>query len=323
MRGYARFPFSLLAQTGQALASRLARRSADPRHSVLVCTTPFFAPVAELWEGPVVYWLSDLIAMYGAASYESVRDLDRRMCRAATLVCPNSERIADYLRNQAQCPTDRCHILPNATGVRSLLGAPTSARPALPEPYPLLQHPVAGVIGNLAENTDWVFLEQLIRLTPWLHWLFVGSADLALPDVWQRSARHWVRHHERALFIGPQPYTELYRFARAIEVAVLPYRLREPTFSGSSTRFYDHLAAGHPLLATTAVHSLRGQAPLVHLVETAEEAAQVLATLRENGFEDDQREARWHASQQNTWRERARRMQSLLQTQLTRASGSR
>ena len=33
-------------------------------------------------------------------------------------------------------------------------------------------------------------------------------------------------------------------YARAFDVAVLPYRRVEPTYSGSSTRFYEHLAAG-------------------------------------------------------------------------------
>ncbi len=312
VRGYARFPISALAGTGPDLAGRLSEQVSSPHRSVLVCTTPFFAPVAERWPGPVVYWLSDLIAMYGRSVFERVRKLDQRMCRRATLVCPNSVRIAEYLRCKASCAADRCEVLPNATGTRSLLAAPLTGALPLPEAYAHLPRPIAGVIGNLAENTDWVFLQEVIRRTPWLFWLFVGPAEGRIRDRGQRGAREWVMRSDQTCFIGAQPYTELYRFARGIDVAVLPYRLREPTFSGSSTRFYDHLAAGHPILATSAVFALRNKEPLLKLVDTAEDAAFALEGLRAAGFQDSLRQARWEASLKHTWRDRAQSMQEML-----------
>jgi hypothetical protein len=279
---------------------------------VLLCTTPFFAPVAERWPGPVVYWLADLVARYSRSSYERVRKLDGRLCRVATKVYPNSVRIAEYLQTQAGCPPEKCVVLPNATGVRSLLPSPLLGAMPLPAPFTDLPRPLAGVIGNLAENTDWIFLAELLRRTPWLHWLFVGSTQMPIRDRRQRKARSWVMEHERTTFAGVQPYTELYRFARGVDVAVLPYNLREPTFSGSSTRFYDHLAACHPIVATTAVFALRSREPLLKLVRDPGEAAEVLTSLRDRGFDDGCREARWEASRTNTWRDRAHKMQSML-----------
>ncbi len=313
LRGYARFPFSSLVPIGPSLAGRIARQSANPKHSVLVCTTPFFAPVAERWPGPVAYWLADLVARYSRSSYDRVRKLDGRLCRVATQVYPNSARIADYLQTQAGCPAEKCVVLPNATGVRSLLPAPLFSATPLPAPYTDLPRPLAGVIGNLAENTDWLFLAELLRRTPWLHWLFVGSTQMPIRDRSQRKARAWVMGHDRTTFAGMQPYTELFRFARGIDVAVLPYNLREPTFSGSSTRFYDHLAACHPILATTSVFALRSKEPLLKLVRDAEQAAEVLVDLRDREFDDGWRAARWEASRSNTWRDRASVMQSTLE----------
>lgn len=311
-RGYARLPRPALDRVGAHIAARLVRQTPEPARSVLVCTTPFFAAVAEQWQGKVVYWLSDLIALYRSAASAKVRRLDRRMCRAATLVCPNSERIAEYLLGSAGCTPERCHVLPNATGSRSLLEIPLSAALPLPEPCAELPRPVAGVIGNLAENTDWLFLEQVIAETPWLSWIFVGPAHQAIRDRRHRRARSWVMHHRRTCFVGPRPYAELSRFARGVDVAVLPYSRREPTYSGSSTRFYDHLAAGHPILATDNVESLRQQTPLLTLVHSAEQAINVLEQLRSCGFEDGLRQARWQASRQNTWEDRARSLLSLV-----------
>lgn len=306
LRGFARFPISVVARTGVRIAERLlAHTPGDARDAVLVCTTPFFAPVAERWPGPVVYWLTDLIARYEGASFRRVLALDRRMCKVARLVCPNSERIAAYLRGEADLAKDRCVVLPNATGQRSLLPAALLKPTPVPQPFSQLQRPIAGVIGNLAENTDWVLLRAVLDKTPWLFWLFVGPAHAPIHDRAQRDARTELMRHPRACFIGAQPYTELRRFARAVDVAVLPYRLREPTFSGSSTRFYDHLAACHPILATDAVAELRSQPPLLQLVRSPEEAADALLALRDAGFEDGLRWERWRMSRTCTWRERA------------------
>ncbi len=64
LRGAARLPFSLAERMGPALLKRLLARTPAPARSVLVCTTPYFAAVAERWPGPVVYWLTDLMAAY-------------------------------------------------------------------------------------------------------------------------------------------------------------------------------------------------------------------------------------------------------------------
>lgn len=312
-RGFARAPLATLLPYAPAIARRLLEDTPDPQNAVLVCTTPYFAPVAELWPGPVVYWLTDLIARYKGTSFERVRALDRRLCAVATLVCPNSERLASYLRDEALCPAERCVVLPNATGVRSVLPAPLLE----PTPFPQnlagrLERPVAGVIGNLAENMDWVFLQRVIEGAPWLNWLFVGPTHWSIHDPAQREARMHLLRHPRACFIGSRPYTELHTYARAVDVAVLPYRMREPTFSGSSTRFYDHLAACHPILATDAVAELQHLEPLLRRVQSAEDAIAALVALRAQGFNDGHRELRWQTSLVSTWRDRALRMRDEL-----------
>ncbi len=71
-----------------------------PENSTLICTSPFYAPVAELWPGCVVYYLTDLTKKYAGMNEAQIVRLDRRMCRvSANRVFPNSHRIADYLEN--------------------------------------------------------------------------------------------------------------------------------------------------------------------------------------------------------------------------------
>lgn len=316
VRGFSRLPMPALKAMGRALAERLASQSNGAARPALVCTTSIFADVAEHWQGPVVYWLTDLMAEYESLRRELIRRLDRQLCRRATLVCPNSERLAAYLREEAGCAAEKIVITPNAARQQSLLPEPVRAPLGSSARYGDLRRPFAGVIGNLAENTDWVFLRKTIELTPWLSWLFVGSTERAIRDLEQRRARQAVMDHERTFFTGHRPHSELVWHARAADVGVLPYRRREPTYSGSSTRFYEHLAAGNPIIATRGVAELASKEPLLKLVATAEEAASMLEELRRNHFEDGLRAVRWEASQQNTWRNRAVAMRTALEERI-------
>ncbi len=316
LRGVARLPFSLLERTGPALLRRLLAHSPVSARSVLVCTTPYFPAVAEGWPGPVVYWLTDLMAAYEGIDPEAHCRLDRRLCRRAELVCPNSERIAAYLRERAGCPEGKIEVLPNANRACNTLPAPLWEPGAPVAGMPVGAGPIAGVIGALGGNMDWQYMQRLQASTPWMRWVFVGPADLRVEEPAQRRARRVVLGHPGSTVIGPKPYRELYRYARAFTVAVLPYRGREPTFSGSSTRFYEHLAACHPMLATPGVAELLDKEPLVRLAATAEEGARVLEAWRLANFDDGQREARWQASLLGTWTERGGAMRAALSARL-------
>jgi len=305
LRGFARWPLSAFARTGLTVSRHLASLSPDPSEATLLCTSPFFAPVAERWPGRVVYWLTDLIAHYGYASFRQVARLDERLCRVASLVCPNSERIASYLRGEAGCAQEKICILPNATRAVNLLPQPSRGPARLPADLADLPRPVAGVIGNLASNMDWAYLEQLCVELPGLHWALVGPADMDIPDLVQREARRRVLALPQVRSVGRKPYGDLVHYARSFDVAVLPYRRVEPTFSGSSTRFYEHLAAGRPILATRGLEELVHKPPLLKLADTATEAAAALRALQANAFDDGFATQRWLASQGGTWEERA------------------
>jgi glycosyltransferase involved in cell wall biosynthesis len=166
---------------------------------------------------------------------------------------------------------------------------------------------VAGVIGNLAMNMDWLFLEDAIAKTPDVSWVLVGPTDMSIPAAAQSEARsRLLGRRGRIRFTGAKPYGELARYARAFDVAVLPYRKQEPTYSGSATRFYEHLAACRPMLATRGFHELLSKEPLLRLVDSGEEASEAIGSLRRTGFRDGFEEMRWRASREGTWQVRAR-----------------
>jgi glycosyltransferase involved in cell wall biosynthesis len=263
--------------------------------------------------------VTDLFIAYGD-NPAFVTALDRRMCKAADLVCPNSDRIAEYLNQSAGCDPDKLSIIPNATRRANTLAAPSfHSTVEVPADVRDLSKPFAGVLGNLAANMDWLLLEEVVARTPWLSWVFVGPTEMEIADTCQRDARHRLKQFGgRIRFVGAKPYSQLQDYARAVDVAVLPYRKSEPTYSGSSTRFYEHLAAGRPIIATRGFAELLKKEPLLRLVDTPEEMTLALEELRAADFRDSQETLRWNTSLTETWEDRASIMRAALRKQIAR-----
>ena len=313
MRGYARTGLRWLASSGSSIVSIIRAETPQEEDSPLICTVPYFASVAERWKGPVVYWLTDLIAAYADTHGVDIRALDRRMCRRATLVCPNSERLRNYLIEEAGCDPRKIQVVPNATRASNVLTSIPDGPGPLPASLKDVPRPIAGVIGNLAGNMDWLLIEEVQDALPRLSWAFVGPTTMTIPDVQQDAARTRVLHHPRSHFVGKQPYGDLASFARAFDVAVLPYLRCEPTYSGSSTRFYEHLCACRAMVATDGLEELVRKEPLLYLALDAQQMIETLGNLEQQNFDDGLTETRWLASQEATWQTRAATIVNALQ----------
>ena len=309
-RGYARAPLRWMAGYESGLLRTMLTQTPLPEKAPLICSTPFYAPVAERWPGPVVYYLTDMAVAYPSLNARQVKRLDRSMCRVARAVCPNSRRIAEYLIEEAGCEAEKITIVPNATRASNVAAKPLYAPGPCPEDVQDLPRPLVGVVGDLSGNLDWELIADAMKRTPAMSWLFVGPANKRIEDRAQNTAREWVKQHAR--FVGFKPYGLLQEYARCLDVAVLPYKKKEPTFSGSSTRFYEHLAAGRPMLATRGFAELLGKEPLLKLVGTGLEMATALSELEELDFCDGLEAMRWQASLKGTWEERATTIRQLL-----------
>ena len=137
---------------------------------------------------------------------------------------------------------------------------------------------------------------------------------MEVPDADHRTARDELQQRGgRVRFVGSKPYGELASYAQAFDVALLPYRKIEPTYSGSSTRFYEHLAACRPMYTTDGFAELLTKQPLVHLGKNAADFIDQIEQLAKQGFSDGHENARWLASHNETWEARAHAMIEALQ----------
>jgi glycosyltransferase involved in cell wall biosynthesis len=306
-RGYARFPIAQLLPYEKNVVDRINEKSGELGPGSLICTAPFYAPVAERWPGRVVYYLTDLTKEYSGMNANQVIALDRRMCRVASAVCPNSSRIASYLRHEAGCDPQKITVIPNATRAQNVADRPLTVPAPPPPDIEDLPRPIVGIIGNLAANMDWMLITDAVNQTKDVSWVFVGPVDMKIPDsVHQKARCDLLLRGGRVRFVGSKQYGELQQYARSFDVALMPYRKHEPTYSGSATRFYEHLAACRPILSSRGFHELLTKEPLLKLIDDGEGIAAAVDGLKSTGFRDGMEELRWRASQEGTWPVRAR-----------------
>lgn len=291
---------------------RLIKTSISHRQStIIVYTAPHYADVAQEIAGiRQLYYVTDNFrAQAGQGNDGHVAHLESQLAHAVDLVCPNSPRTAEFFRNNARIKESKILLLNNAVREENVPDAPLQKPDKGPVDVASIPRPWALIMGNLASNVDWEFVKNVIESTPWLNWVAVGPAvDKCATRKHEKIREMFLHDHTRFFHVGPRPAEALWRYARACDVAVIPYRRAEPTRSGSSTRSYEHFAASRPIVATNGVDELNERSCLVHICDTSQAMITVLNSLKSAKFVDGVEMARWLFAKENTWVERAKSM---------------
>ncbi len=132
-----------------------------------------------------------------------------------------------------------------------------------------LAHPVIGYFGLIAAWTDVELIEWLARQRPEWQFLLVGHASV---DVSALAAL------PNTLLAGPQPYESLPGWAKAFDVAIMPYRMNRQVRNANPLKLREYLATGRPIVTVPApetdkfgalVQVADGREAFVEAIETA------------------------------------------------------
>ncbi len=315
---------SALFSERRKLVAFVRSRAAMNPTTCVIFTSPHYASVAGAFRAcTTAYYVTD---NFRACFPEepAIAALEAKLAACVSHVFPNSERIRRFFVDEAKVEDDRLTVIPNGVRSENVPRVPLDAPSEPPAEMPPIPRPWALVMGNLAANTDWPLLEAVVGETWWLHWVFVGPTEMrCASDAHERIRRRLMETGGRVHFLGWQPPARLNGFARACDVAVLPYMKREPTYSGSSTRSYEHFAAGRPILASEGFAELLQRQPLVKVCRSAEEMIFVLQSLKQSSFRDGYETERWRLAKESTWNHRAARMLDVLNRDQGRQSPPR
>lgn len=283
-----------------------------PDAGTVVFTRPDQRSLVRHFEGAhrIYYAGDDFSYEYGWPAELVYRWEQLLLTRTDRVICV-SAALAKVFAERHGWPLERTMVSPNGFPVHRIPASCPAANESLPEEL-ALERPVAGVLGSLSRRSrlDWV--RRLVDSLPWLSWLFVGPAQ-ALPDG-ASSDLEWLRRHPRCRFVGATPYAEFLAYSAMIDVAVIPYSAGGQNRVGTSARLFGHLPFGQPVLASRGCEQMEEFEPLVRVFDTVESMAAALEALRETGFDDGRREARWSAARENTWEQRAKSILALLES---------
>jgi len=316
-RGYGR-KFFWLARPRLRVVKKWCENRFGERVRVAVFTIPHLAPLAQDFRDATrVYYVCDNFKGYDGWGEGFVDRREREMVKYMDHIFCVSNRIRCRFIEEYGLEEKRIHLSPNATVSEWVPQSPLKSAADLPPEVKHISRPVAGIVGTMGENTDFALLIEVAKRTPWLRWLLVGPM-LPIENEEQANSRLRFLGMQQIRYIGARPYEYLGRIVRSLDVAIMPYRKREPTFSGSSVRLFDHLAAGRPIIATRGCAQCEEYAAVLHLVDTPDDMCAVLTRLRDSNFDDGLCEARWKMSLENTWDRRASEMLARLEQTVKR-----
>lgn len=124
-----------------------------------------------------------------------------------------------------------------------------------------LASPVIGYFGSLHEWIDLELIEWLARARPQWTFLLIGYAAV---DVSALAALPNVR------LVGAQPYETLPAWAKAFDVALIPYRQTQQVKNANPLKLREYLATGKPVVSARNAE-IEKFAHLVAIADTREE----------------------------------------------------
>ncbi len=216
---------------------RRACRKLGFRNPITWTFVPASAEVAgTLGEKTLVYHCVDEFSEFTGTDKAGILDLERRLMEKSDCVIVS----ADVLYRNKRRHNPKTFLVTHGVDVHHFRKA-CDPRTVIPEDIGRRPKPVIGFFGLIADWVDLDLVRFLAASRPEWSFVLIGKAvtDLravgALPNV---------------ALLGPKPYAALPAYAKAFDVAILPFVLNELTIAANPLKLREYLAAGLPVVSS-------------------------------------------------------------------------
>lgn len=182
----------------------------------------------------VYYCIDDYASLPGVDAREIAR-LDEDLARRAGQVFVSSPALVDGKRKLNPTTTYSPHGVDVALFERACdpeLEVAEGARN--------LRHPVVGFYGAVEAWVDLELLAFLGRAKPEWTFLMIGRVEVPLGEL---------EHLPNFIFTGPKPYETLPSWAKAFDVAIIPFRQNKLVRNVNPLKLREYLATGKPVVS--------------------------------------------------------------------------
>jgi glycosyltransferase involved in cell wall biosynthesis len=219
-----------------AFAVRRALRATgmQRRISWFVVPHPGFL-AGRLDESLCVYYCIDDYAAHPGVDAAVIAASDEDLSRRADLLFVAPPALLEHKRTLNPATVFSPH------GVDAeLFGRARDSATVVPESARGLTRPVIGYFGSLHEWIDLELIDWLAQTRPSWSFLLVGHAAT---DVSRLRAR------ANVVLPGARPYAELPGWAKAFDVAIIPYRKNRQVLNANPLKLREYLATGRPVVS--------------------------------------------------------------------------
>jgi glycosyltransferase involved in cell wall biosynthesis len=239
----------------------------------------------QLGEKLTVFYCVDDYSRLPGVDEIAVQEMDDTLTAAANIVFACNRRLMEtHLQHNANV-----HLSTHGVDAE-MFALSTSPETEIPEGASKLRRPVIGFWGVLDPRVDISILEHLAVVRPNWTILLIGRAAVDVSAL-SRLAN--------VVLVGTKPYTELPRWAKAIDVCILPYAQSAWAERSSPLKLQEYLAAGKPIVATPFPEAQM----FGTLVQVAADGPGFVSAIEEALATDTPERAslRQKAVQSNTW----------------------
>ena len=207
-------------------------------------------------ETAIIYYCIDDYAALPDVDAQAVAEMDAQLTRHADQVFVASSAM---LQSKGRVKPSTV-LAPHGVDVALFRTVSDPLLPIAPGTHHL-RRPVVGFFGLIEQWIDLDLIADIAERRPGWTFLMIGRVAVdagrlrGLPNV---------------VFVGPQPYRSLPAWAKAFDVAIIPYRLTRQVMNAAPLKVREYLATGKPVVAVPAPEIERF-AGLVRLARRPEE----------------------------------------------------
>ncbi len=224
--------------------------------------------VGKLKEKSVVYYCVDDFSSLPDVDSEIIAEMDARLTRAADVIFTPSESLfkKKLLLNK------KTYLSPHGVDIEHF-NKIFSENLDLPYELIKLKKPIIGFFGLIEKWIDLDLLEYLVSKKPKFSFLMIGRV---VQDI-SRFTKY-----ENVHFIGAVKYELLPNYAKAFDVAIIPYVLNKQVANANPIKLREYLALGKPIVSVRNPEIERFS-DLVYIADTYEKfAVNIELALLEN-----------------------------------------
>ncbi len=271
------------------------------RKVIIWSYNPLVSDLREAVDGSLLIYhcVDDLSSVPGIPARQ-VREAEESMLERGDLAFVTSRVLFERFR---ALQPEKTYYLPNVADFDHFSAA--RAPGAIPPEIACIPHPRLGFVGAISSlKLDFDLVARVAEQRPYWHWVLIGPPGMGEP-AHETAAMQMPNVH----LLGHRPYQMLPDYLRGMDVAVLPCKINDYTRSMFPLKFFEYLAAGKPVVATS-LPALQDYSEFFVKADSVEEFCRAVETILSGCRPDEQRCT--ELAKKHTWESRLDQMLEII-----------